>query len=122
MLDPRFFLYYEETEWCVRVAHAGYSILHVPGSKIWHKISPVAREASPMVHYYMTRNRLLFLKLADASLIPWVSTYLDYARTLASWALRPRWQSKKPQRRAMLQAIADFSRQRFGKVEWNGGV
>ena len=122
MLDPRFFLYYEETEWCVRVAHSGYTILHVPCSKIWHKISPVAREASPMVHYYMTRNRLLFLKLADANLLPWVSTYLDYARTLASWALRPRWRAKKPQRQAMLQAIADFSRRRFGKVEWNGGV
>jgi GT2 family glycosyltransferase len=56
MLDPRFFAYYEETEWCTRVARAGFKILHVPQAKIWHKISPVARETSPQVHYYMTRN------------------------------------------------------------------
>jgi GT2 family glycosyltransferase len=122
MLDPRFFLYYEETEWCVRVRRAGYEILHVPASKIWHKISPVAREASPMVHYYMTRNRLLFLRLSDASLVTWANTYIEYARTLLSWRLRPRWRGKARQRQAMLQAIRDFSRRRFGKVEWNGGV
>lgn len=122
MLDPRFFLYYEETEWCVRVSRAGYGILHVPASKIWHKISPVAREASPMVHYYMTRNRLLFLRLSDASLVTWVNTYLEYARTLLSWRLRPRWRGKARQRQAMWQAIRDFSRSRFGRVEWNGGT
>lgn len=122
MLDPRFFLYYEETEWCVRVRNAGYDILHVPASKIWHKISPVAREASPMVHYYMTRNRLLFLKLSDASLISWINTYVEYARTLVSWALRPRWRGKASQRQAMQQAILDFARHRFGKVEWNSGA
>ncbi len=121
MLDPRFFLYYEETEWCVRVQQAGYRILHVPCAKIWHKISPVAREASPMVHYYMTRNRLLFLKLSGATPAAWARTYLEYARTLASWALRPRWRGKALQRRAMVQAILDYSRRRFGKVEWNGG-
>ncbi|MBI1881400.1 MAG: glycosyltransferase family 2 protein, partial [Chloroflexi bacterium] len=37
-LDPRFFAYYEETEWCVRVSRAEFKILHVPQAKIWHKI------------------------------------------------------------------------------------
>ncbi|HEX2981553.1 MAG TPA: glycosyltransferase family 2 protein [Anaerolineaceae bacterium] len=117
VLDPRFFLYYEETEWCVRVARAGYRILHVPEAKIWHKISNVAREASPMVHYYMTRNRLLFLKLSRASAAAWLHTALDYTRTLASWSLRPKWRGKRSQRRAMARAILDFTRGQFGRVE-----
>ncbi len=118
MLDPRFFAYYEETEWCVRVAQAGFKILHVPPAKIWHKISHVAREASPQGHYYMTRNRLLFLKLAQTGPHPWLNTLLlDYARTLLSWTLKPRWRHKAPQRRAMLQAILDYGRGRFGKVD-----
>ncbi len=118
MLDPRFFAYYEETELCVRVSRAGFKILHVPPAKIWHKISPVAREASPQVHYYMTRNRLLFLKLSQAGLAPWLNTLLfDYTRTLLSWTIKPRWRHKAPQRRAMVQAIKDYGRGHFGKVE-----
>lgn len=118
MLDPRFFAYYEETEWCARVSRTGFKILHVPQAKIWHKISPAAREASPQVHYYMTRNRLLFLKLSQVGLMPWLKTLLfDYGRTLLSWTLKPRWRHKAPQRQAMLQAILDFGRGRFGRVE-----
>ena len=118
MLDPRFFAYYEETEWCVRVSRAGYKILHVPQAKIWHKISPIAREASPQVHYYMTRNRLLFLRSAKVGVVPWLNTLLlDYGRTLLSWTLKPKWRHKASQRQAMLQAIFDFGRNRFGRVD-----
>jgi GT2 family glycosyltransferase len=117
LLDPRFFTYYEETEWCLRVARAGFKILHVPQAKVWHKISPVAREASPRVHYYMTRNRLLFLELSGAGGGAWLNALLvDYGRTLVSWTLQPRWRNKAPQRRAMLQAILDYGRRRFGKM------
>jgi GT2 family glycosyltransferase len=63
-LDSRFFAYFEENEWCVRVTQAGYKIYHLPTAKIWHKISPDHREHSPQVYYYMTRNRLLFTWLA----------------------------------------------------------
>jgi GT2 family glycosyltransferase len=118
LLDPRFFAYYEETEWCVRAARAGSKTAHVPQAKVWHKISPVAREASPQVHYYMTRNRLLLLKLSKMGLVPWLHTLLlDYGRTLASWTLRPKWRHKAHQRQAMLQAILDYGCGRFGRVE-----
>lgn len=121
MLDPRFFAYYEETEWCVRATRAGQKILVVPRAKIWHKISLTAREASPQVHYYMVRNRLLFLKLSRMGPGPWVRTLLfDYGRTLLSWTLKPQWRHKAPQRQAMIQAIFDFSRGRLGKVEVAG--
>jgi GT2 family glycosyltransferase len=117
-LDARFFAYYEETEWCIRVARAGYQILHVPQAKIWHKISPAAREASPQVHYYMTRNRLLFLSLSRVGPSVWLNTLLfDYGRTLLSWTIRPKWRHKSPQRQAMLQAILDYRRGHFGRVE-----
>ena len=117
MLDERFFAYYEETEWCVRVSRAGYKILHVPQAKIWHKISPVAREASPQVHYYMTRNRLLFLKVTHAGTKPRLNTMFNYARILLSWTIKPKWRHKAPQKQAMLQAILDYFRGRFGRVD-----
>jgi GT2 family glycosyltransferase len=118
LLDPRFFAYYEENEWCVRVSRAGFKILHVPLAKIWHKISPIAREASPQVHYYMSRNRLLFLQLSRAGTAAWLNTLLfDYGRTLLSWSLKPQWRYKAPQRRAMVRAILDYGWGHFGKVE-----
>ncbi|GAB4524231.1 MAG: glycosyltransferase family 2 protein [Anaerolineales bacterium] len=113
-LDERFFAYYEEVEWCVRMQRAGYRILFVPQSKVWHKISPDARQESPQVHYYMTRNRLLFLHLAHAPLRARLWTVFSYARTLLSWSLKPRWRHKAPQRRAMLQAIWDYGHGRLG--------
>ncbi|MEK7326115.1 MAG: glycosyltransferase family 2 protein [Chloroflexota bacterium] len=117
LLDERFFAYYEETEWCARVARAGYKILHVPQAKLWHKISPLARATSPTVHYYMTRNRLLFLRAARAGWRAWLHTLLfEYARTLISWSLRPRWRGMRAQRDVMLLAIRDYFAGRVGRV------
>lgn len=116
LLDDKFFMYYEETEWCVRVARAGYKIAHVPMAMMWHKISPTARAASPRTFYYMTRNRLLFLSNTRASLRTWLYTWTEYTRILLSWSLRPKWQDKRPLRRVMLRAIRDFSIGKFGQV------
>lgn len=120
-LDERFFAYYEEAEWCVRAKRAGYTCWLVPQAKIWHKISSEAREASPTVHYYMTRNRLLFLKLAQVGIFSWLAVLGEYGRTLLSWTLKPKWRHKSAQLRAMLQAILDFSRGRFGKLKPRAG-
>jgi GT2 family glycosyltransferase len=100
----------------VRVARAGFRIVHVPLAHIWHKISPAAQADSPLVHYYMTRNRLLFLKATGAGLRAWLHTLIaEYLRTLISWSVRPRWRCKQAQRRAMLQAIVDAWQGHWGK-------
>jgi GT2 family glycosyltransferase len=115
MLDPRFFMYYEEAEWCVRASRAGYKILHVPQAHVWHKITPAQQAASPRIHYYMTRNRLLFLRNTQAGVRAWLHTLVaEYLRTLVSWTVRPRWRSQHAQRQAMIDAIADFTWGQFG--------
>ncbi len=117
LLDERFFTYYEENEWCVRVQRAGYKIVHVPLARMWHKISPSAQADSPFVHYYMTRNRLLFLKVTRAGLRAWLHTlFAEYLRTLVSWSVRPRWRGKRAQRDVMVRALCDYFLKRFGKV------
>jgi GT2 family glycosyltransferase len=116
LLDERFFAYYEETEWCVRAARSGYKIVHVPLARMWHKISPSVQADSPLVHYYMTRNRLLFLKATGAGLKAWLHTLIaEDLRTLISWSVRPRWRCKQAQRRAMFQAIVDAWQGHWGK-------
>ena len=118
--DPRFFAYYEEVEWCVRCARGGGRVVHVPRAHVWHAISAEAREASPLVQYYMTRNRLLFLRTAGAPLIAWAGAIADTARTALSWTLRPKWRGKRSQRDAMLRGAADFWRGRFGRAPLPG--
>jgi GT2 family glycosyltransferase len=118
MLDPRFFMYYEETEWCVRIRRAGYRILHVPKSRIWHKIPPDdGRAVSPRVHYYMIRNRLLFLHATRAGMRSWLYTLVaEYMRTWISWTFRPKWRGKKEQRRMMTRAVGDAMHGRWGRL------
>ncbi len=122
LLDEQFFAYYEEVEWSARARRAGYCIVSVPKARVWHKISPQTRSDSPLVHYLMTRNRLLWIK--ESGLGPgvlWRVLLFDHLRTLVSWTVRPRWRNKRPQRDAMLQAIGDFFRRRFGAPQLSTG-
>lgn len=112
-LDPRFFAYYEEVEWCVRARRAGAAIYHVPAARAWHKIDPQRQDASALIHYYMTRNRLLFLSLTAAPFSAWCHAAVENLRTLASWSLRRKWQHRRPLRRVVLRAWVDFMRGRF---------
>jgi hypothetical protein len=60
MLDPCYFMYWEEVDWCIRGRKAGYKCLQVPTSRIWHKINP--SKGGEAYYYYRTRNKFWFLK------------------------------------------------------------
>lgn len=63
LLDKRFFLTFEETDWCYRAQKAGYKLLFVPKAKIWHKVSiSFGGIESPLYAYFRIRNYLLFAK------------------------------------------------------------
>ena len=116
LLDERFFAYFEEAEWCVRARRAGFRIIHVPEARVWHKIPLDARDSSPAVHYYMTRNRLLFLRATGAPWRAWVHVLIaEYLRTLISWSVKGRWRHKQAHRASMLRAIVDASLGRWGE-------
>ncbi len=114
LLDERFFMYYEETEWCIRIARSGYRVLHVPAARVLHKISPHAQADSPFVRYYMTRNHLLFLQATGAPLTARLHVTAGYLRLLAVWSMPPRQRDTRPKRRAVAQAIADAWMGRWG--------
>jgi GT2 family glycosyltransferase len=62
MMPEFFFLYYEEIDWCESIKKAGYKIYYVPASKIYHKESMSIGKKSTLKTYYMTRNRVLFMR------------------------------------------------------------
>lgn len=61
LMDPKFFLTYEESDWCYRARAAGYKILFVPAAKLWHKVSAsFGGVESPLQLYFYSRNVLLW--------------------------------------------------------------
>jgi GT2 family glycosyltransferase len=114
MLDERFFIYFEETEWCVRMREAGWSCVHVPEAKLWHKGVKRDYEPQPSFTYYATRNHFFLMAKHRASLVAWVVTWAQTMRTLTSWTVRPKWRHKREHRDAMWQGILDFCRHRWG--------
>ena len=61
VLDERFFLYLEDTEWGIRVKKYGYSLAWAPESIVYHKDGGSTRPA--YADYLMLRNRLLLLRI-----------------------------------------------------------
>jgi GT2 family glycosyltransferase len=113
-LDERFFIYFEETEWCARARRAGFRILYVPSARMWHKVKPDARGYSRPYLYMMARNRLLYLRCCGAPVWRVAGAILSLLRTAASWRLRPRHRDMRPLSDALLRGTAAFMLGRFG--------
>jgi len=63
LMDEKYFMYYDDTDFCVRINKSKYSILYCPSAVLWHKVSSsTGGECSPLKTYYMTRNRFYFAK------------------------------------------------------------
>ena len=39
LMDTGYFMYNEDTDWCVRAIERGYAVLVAPRAKVWHKVS-----------------------------------------------------------------------------------
>jgi len=61
-LSEDYFLYYEDTDFCLRAKNAGFKCVYVPASKMYHKVSRSTKPGSPSYIYYHTRNGLYLSK------------------------------------------------------------
>jgi GT2 family glycosyltransferase len=62
LFPENFFLYYEEWDLSVRVQKAGYLIWYQSQASILHKESMTVGKENPMKTYYLTRNRILYMR------------------------------------------------------------
>jgi GT2 family glycosyltransferase len=122
LLDERFFMYYEETEWCLRIARQGYRVVVAPAARAWHDISPLAQSGSPAIAYYMTRNHLLLLRATQAPASAWRHTVYWQGRTLFSLYLRHHSAERVRGRWPMVLALRDFARGHFGPTTLPRGL
>ena len=84
LMPECYFLYYEELDWSMMFTRAGYSIWYEPACTIYHKESQTTGLNSPLKTYYLTRNRLLFVKRN----IQGLRRYITYTYLLLAVASR----------------------------------
>ena len=62
LLDERYFVYWEDSDWCLRARKNGFDLLYVADALILHHVSSSLGLSSPLYIYYNLRNRILFLR------------------------------------------------------------
>lgn len=61
LMDEKYFLYYEDTDWSCKAKKLGMKVLYEPTSVVWHKnAGSTGGSGSTMHRYYQTRNRVFF--------------------------------------------------------------
>ncbi|TSC88458.1 MAG: glycosyl transferase family protein [Microgenomates group bacterium Gr01-1014_16] len=60
LIDPKYYLYYEENDFCQRAKKAGWLIMYIADSVAWHANAQATGIGSPLQDYYISRNRMLF--------------------------------------------------------------
>ena len=70
LFNKQFFLYYEDAELSYRIRDFGYQVHYLPSCKMYHEAGVSAQLGapkkegflSPVIHYYISRNRIWFLR------------------------------------------------------------
>jgi GT2 family glycosyltransferase len=62
LMDENYFLYYEELDWCEKFKRIGKTINFTGKTQIYHKESISVGKESAIKTYFMTRNRMLFIR------------------------------------------------------------
>lgn len=108
LMPECFFLYYEELDWSLMLRRAGYDIWYEPACTIYHKESRSTGQQSPLKTYYITRNRLLFVRRNSQGVLRLLSylylTALVAVRDILKFTIKRRPDLAK----ATLRGVRDF--------------
>jgi GT2 family glycosyltransferase len=92
LLPEEWFLYFEETDFCVRAGRAGWKVAVDTGARAVHRFGSADGLPSEVLVYYFVRNRLLFgERFTD---VPFEALLADLEGFVASWRRRVR--ERKP--------------------------
>jgi GT2 family glycosyltransferase len=86
LLDEGFFLYFEETEFCVRLRKKGWRLAAAPDSRVLHKLNGSTRGNRLVVDRYFTASGLRILRLHSP--VPILSSFLFLAIRFSRRILR----------------------------------
>ncbi len=115
LIQEEYFLYFEDTDYCVNIRKCGFKIIYEPMAKMYHKVSATTGGDNNINYvYYIIRNRLLFNhKYNNNKVIPYVYILLSIMKKCAVWIFRKRYDLVK----CSIIAIYDFKKKVNGKKE-----
>jgi GT2 family glycosyltransferase len=111
LMDERYFLYREETDWCLRMRAAGWGLSSALRSTVWHKIGASVNHKSAIHDYYSTRNMLFLVQRFYPKALPSAYTY-TFVRAMIPKLLRAELR-RIPH---VWRAFVDFQRGTRGRV------
>jgi len=113
LISEDYFLYYEDTDWCVRAKRAGWRSLVIPQSKIYHKVSRSTQEFSYPYIYYHSRNGLMFAERFGSKVGAYLFSFWIAAKQLIKMSTHYKREWAKP----VLRGVWDFWRNKKGKLK-----
>lgn len=105
LLDEKYFLYYEDSDFCLRAKKKGWEIYYLPQAKIWHLNAGSSKVGGSLQDYFITRNRLLF----GFRWAPFKTKQALFRESLRTLLKGRKWQKI---------GVRDFYLRRFGKGSW----
>jgi GT2 family glycosyltransferase len=60
LMDPNYFLYFDDTDFCLRAKRAGVRLFYIPSTRLLHKVSSLTGGISAMSLRYITRNHVYY--------------------------------------------------------------
>jgi hypothetical protein len=113
-LAEEYFLYFEDTDFCVRAKRAGINSLYEPSAKLWHKVSSTTGSRESLITlYYGNRNRLYFNDKFNKKNKFYYLSYF-YATRMVKFLV---WLAKGQRNKTgiVLQAIRDYKKNKMGR-------
>jgi hypothetical protein len=110
LLDARYFMYFEDADYCRRARAAGFEVWAVPAAKMWHRVASSARRARPLVRYTESWGRARFQRTSAQRSRRALSTpylLLRAARTTLGDAAAGDWPLLRPLWQGLLDGLRD---------------
>lgn len=115
LMDENYFLYNEDMDYCIRCSNAGYKILFVANSVIYHKVSKSTKRSNNLLPlYYVTRNRLYLTKkiLTKYFFLSFFIIFFTFFIKSLYWILTGEIKKVK----IIKKAFIDFFHSKMGKI------
>lgn len=116
-MDEKLFMYFDDTDFCVRLGQHNIKILYLPQAFMWHKVSSsTGGENSKVSMYYISRNQLYYKK-KYADKISFKTTLYIHAKAIAKFILSPLRKQHKNDK-WIIVAYKDFYQGKMGRKDF----
>ncbi len=110
LFDERFFMYYEDMDYCLRACQAGCTLIVVPAARMWHKVATsIGGSDSPAERYHMAWSSVQFFR-KHVKGWNWMLVAPYRAMSAARTTLRLLRSGKRPAAVAYLRGLWDGAR------------